>query len=349
VTAVSNQTLEQLASQLGLQLKGPGGSQDEGSLPLGVSITGLATLAKAGPDQISFYHNNRYQADLLATKAGAVIIHPAAARHSPVPVLLADKPYVAFAHASKLFCREPLPDVGIHLTAVVHPSARVSSSARISPYVCIGANCEIGDGVVIGASCVIGDDCVVGAGSRLAPNVVLYHGVTLGLRVRLHSGVIIGSDGFGYAFDGQLHVKIEQLGGVRIGNDVEIGSATTVDRGAIDDTIIEDGVKIDNLVQIAHNVRIGSNTIICGCSGLAGSSVIGKNCIIAGAVGVANHVTICDGVTITAMSLVHQSITEPGVYSSGTTLDKASSWKKNTIRFRQLDEIWKRLLRLEKK
>jgi len=144
-------------------------------------------------------------------------------------------------------------------------------------------------------------------------------------------------------------VKIEQLGGVRIGNDVEIGSATTVDRGAIDDTVIEDGVKIDNLVQIAHNVRIGSNTIICGCCGLAGSSVIGKNCIIAGAVGVANHVTICDGVTITAMSLVHQSISEPGVYSSGTTLDKAGSWKKNTIRFRQLDEIWKRLLRLEKK
>jgi UDP-3-O-[3-hydroxymyristoyl] glucosamine N-acyltransferase len=164
----------------------------------------------------------------------------------------------------------------------------------------------------------------------------------------VHSGAVIGSDGFGFAFDGSRYHKIAQLGGVVLGADVEVGAGSSIDRGALEDTVIGDGVKIDNQVQIAHNVRIGANTIVCGCSAIAGSSVIGKNCIIAGGVGVINHVTICDGVTVTAMSLVNQSITRPGVYSSGTGLSDSASWKKNIVRFRQLDEIWKRLLRLEK-
>jgi UDP-3-O-[3-hydroxymyristoyl] glucosamine N-acyltransferase len=176
----------------------------------------------------------------------------------------------------------------------------------------------------------------------------LYSDVKIGKRCIVHSGTVIGSDGFGFAFDGSRYHKIAQLGGVILGNDVEVGASTSIDRGALEDTVIEDGVKIDNQVQIAHNVRIGANTVVCGCSAIAGSSVIGKNCIIAGGVGVINHVAICDGVTVTAMSLVNQSITNPGVYSSGTGLSDSASWKKNIVRFRQLDEIWKRLLRLEK-
>jgi len=338
VTAVTAYTLGELAALLGLPLQGEAGTV----------ITGIATLAKAGPGQLSFFHNNRYFPDLLATKASAVIIHPDSASACPTATLLAANPYAAYARVSRLFGRPNSQATGIHATAIVHPTAIVAASASLGAHVCIGANTVVEEQVIIGPNSVIGDDCFIGKDSWLSANTTLYHGVTLGSRVRIHSAAVLGSDGFGFASDGKRHEKIEQLGGVRVGDDVEIGAATTIDRGALDDTVIEEGVKIDNQVQIAHNVRIGSNSIICGCSAIAGSSVIGKNCIIAGAVGVINHVSICDGVTVTAMSLVNQSITEPGIYSSGTGLDKASNWKKNIVRFRQLDDIWKKLLRLEK-
>lgn len=338
MTDSTARTLGELATLLGLELQGRADIQ----------ITGIATLAAAGPGQISFYHNQRYFQDLAGTRAAAVILRADAAPSCSAAKLIANNPYAAYARASALFAFRDAAEPGIHATAVVDPSALVADSASLGPNVVIGPRARIGARCRISANCVIAADSIVGDDCSLSPNVTLYHGVRLGQRVRVHSAVVIGSDGFGFAPDGGGHIKIEQLGGVCIGDDVEIGAGTTIDRGALDDTVIGEGVKIDNQVQIAHNVQIGAHSVICGCSAIAGSSVIGKNCIIAGAVGVINHVRICDGVTVTAMSLVNQSITEPGVYSSGTGLDKAGNWKKSIVRFRQLDDIWRRLLRLEK-
>ncbi len=313
-----------------------------------VSITGLATLEKAGPSQITFYTNKRFHQALARTHAAAVILRPEDARGCPVPTLVTDNPYAAYARLSQLFAPEPAGTPGRHATAQVDPAAQVAADACIGAHVVIGAGTVIGARVRIGANTVIGRACVVSEDTQLMPNVTLYDGVSIGRRVLIHAAAVVGGDGFGFATEGEGHHKIAQLGGVVIGDDVEIGAGTTIDRGALDDTVIEAGVKIDNQVQIAHNVRVGANTIICGCSAIAGSSVIGKNCIIAGAVGVINHVSICDKVTVTAMSLVNQSITEPGVYSSGTGLSDTASWRKNIVRFKQLDAFWKRLQQLEK-
>ncbi len=338
MSAVPAHSLHALAELLGLELSG---ASD-------VSITGLATLEKAGPSQISFYSNKRFHQALTQTRAAAVILRDGDAGSCPVPTLVTANPYAAYARLSQLFAPAPAGAPGRHATAVVDPSARVAADASIGAHVVIGAAAVIGARVRIGANSVIGRACVLGEDSQLMANVTLYDGVSIGRRVLIHSAAVVGGDGFGFATEGEGHHKIAQLGGVNIGDDVEIGAGTTIDRGALDDTVIEAGVKIDNQVQIAHNVRIGANTIICGCSAIAGSSVIGKNCISAGAVGVINHVTICDRVTVTAMSLVNQSITEPGVYSSGTGLSDTASWRKNIVRFKQLDVLWKRLQQLEK-
>ncbi|MDR0781626.1 MAG: UDP-3-O-(3-hydroxymyristoyl)glucosamine N-acyltransferase, partial [Pseudomonadales bacterium] len=302
-----------------------------------------------GPDQLSFYHHPRYLDALRATRAGAVILDPAQASATSGAVLFAAQPYLAFARASALFARPRAQTLGIHPSATLDPSVVLGADVSVGPHAVIGSGTVLGQGVCIGAGCVIGRDCRIGAGSRLNPNVTLYDDVYLGQRALIHANVVIGSDGFGFAPDGKAQVKIHQLGGVRIGDDVEVGASTTIDRGALEHTRIGDGVKIDNQVQIAHNVRIGDNSVICGCSAIAGSSSIGKNCIIAGAVGVINHVHICDGVTVTAMSLVNQSIATPGVYSSGTGLLQTSHWKKTIVRFKQLDAIHKRLSHLEQR
>lgn len=339
MSAATSYTLGELAARLQLELQGDADT----------AITGVATLTSAGSGQISFYHNQLYFRDLLNTRASAVILHPSMAESCPSACLLSAHPYLSYARLTRLFAYKAELPAGISPAAHVHPQASVDASATLGPGVIVGAHAVIAAGVVVEGNCVIGEHCHVGSNSRLSPNVTLYHGVRLGRECRIHSGVVIGSDGFGFARSDEGHEKIEQLGSVRIGDRVEIGANTTIDRGALDDTVIEDGVKIDNQVQIAHNVRIGTNSIICGCSAIAGSSAIGKNCIIAGAVGIINHVTICDDVTVTAMSLVNQSISEPGVYSSGTGLDQTGNWKKNIVRFRQLDEIWKKLLSMEKK
>lgn len=338
MTSSSSRQLGDIAALLGLQLQGDAGT----------NITGIGSLAHAAPGQLTFCTNNRYLAELRATRAAAVIVRPDEAGHCPTACLLADNPYLAYARASRLFASGPQVSAGIHPAAQVDPSAQLAEGVSVGPGACIGPDCEIGTGTRIGPGVVIGDGCRIGRDCVLQANVTLYHRVTLGDRVRIHAASVVGADGFGYARGPEGHEKIEQLGGVRIGNDVEIGASTTIDRGALDDTVIGNGVKIDNLVQIAHNVVVGDHTIICGCSGLAGSCVIGKNCIIAGGVGVANHVSICDGVTVTAMSVVTQSITEAGSWSTGTGLEKTASWKKNIVRFRQLDELFKRLVKLEK-
>lgn len=336
-------TLQALAASLGLELRA------RPDLPLASVVTGIATLASAGPEQISFYHNPRYSDDLRRSRAAAVIVHPRHMDECPVHCLLSEQPYAAFAKATQLFARPLAQSAGVHDSAMLDADVQLGARVSIAARVVVGAGSVIGDDCVIGAGCVIGEGCRLGAGTVLYPNVTLYHEVQVGERCVVHAGVVLGADGFGFASTGGRHHKIAQLGGVRIGDDVEIGANTTIDRGALDDTVIEEGVKIDNQVQIAHNVRIGAHTVICGCSAIAGSSVIGKNCTIAGAVGVINHVTICDGVTVTAMSLVNQSIGEPGTYSSGTGLDVSGNWRRNIVRFRQLDDLARRLSRLESK
>jgi UDP-3-O-[3-hydroxymyristoyl] glucosamine N-acyltransferase len=331
-------TLAALADRLGLTIEGDPDT----------CVSGIATLASASADQLSFYHNSKFHSDLKATRAGAVIVAPDAVADCPVDKLVTDNPYLAYARASQLFAAGESYDPGVHPSAVVHATAVLGRNVNIAANTVVEANAEIGDDCVIGANSVIGSGCSIGQLSSLHANVVLYPNVHIGRRAIIHAGAVIGCDGFGFARDGAKSVKIEQLGGVRIGDDVEVGACTTIDRGALEDTVIEDGVKLDNQVQIAHNVRVGENTIVCGCSAIAGSSTVGKNCIIAGAVGIINHVNIADGVTVTAMSLVNKSITTKGVYSSGTGLSESALWKKNIVHFRKLDELASRLKALEK-
>jgi UDP-3-O-[3-hydroxymyristoyl] glucosamine N-acyltransferase len=332
-------TLEALAKKLGLTFYGE---------PTTL-IKGLAPLVNAGSTDLSFYHNERYFRQLQQSKAAAIILKQEYLTHSPAPVLIASNPYAAFAKATQLFAQEKsLADPGIHPSAVIAASAEIADGVRIAAGVVIGEGVKLGANTIIGPNSVLLANVLVGEKCIIGPNNTLYEGVQLGNRVHTFGSVVIGSDGFGFARDGDVQVKIVQLGSVQIGNDVEIGACSTIDRGALDDTIIGNGVKIDNQVQIAHNVVIGENSVICGCSAIAGSSVIGKNCIIAGAVGVINHITICDNVTVTAMSLVNHSITKSGTYSSGTPLEETTSWRKNMMRFKQLDSIWRKLLKLEK-
>jgi len=315
-------------------------------------IVGLAALASATTGQLSFLANAHYQDDLLNTSASAVILTPAMAELCPSNALLSANPYLSYAQASALFSLAPKFAQGVHRSAVV------SASANISPSACVDANAVIADGVTIASNSYIGPGAVIGDGVQigedcvLQANVSIYQGVTVGDRVILHSGVVVGSDGFGYApsTGSKRWHKIHQLGAVRIGNDVEIGANTVVDRGALDDTVIGNGVIIDNLVQIAHNVVIGDNTAIAGCSAIAGSTKIGSNCTIAGRASILGHLSIADGCHITTNSLVSKSIDRPGSYSSGTAgVEPTKAWRKNAVRFSKLNEIYQRLLRLEKK
>ncbi len=329
--------LGELAELLGLTLEGDPQQQ----------IVGLATLAKAGSQQLSFLDNSKYQQYLTETKAAAVIVRPDLASQCPVSCLLSEQPYLSYARASRLFERKPKAEKGIHPSTVVDESAQVSSSASIGPLCYIGANTYIKEGVVVGAGTVIGDHCRIDRQTVLQGNVTLYQDVKVGASCIIHSGAVLGSDGFGFAAGDNGWEKISQLGGVTIGNNVEIGAGTTVDRGALDDTVIEDGVIIDNLVQIAHNVHIGKNTAIAGCTGVAGSTNIGARCTIGGAVGITGHLNITDDVHITAMSLVTRSITEAGSYSSGTVVADTRQWRKNAVRFGQLETLHRRVTQLE--
>lgn len=311
-------------------------------------ITGIGTLQSAIEGQITFLTNPKYSRYLADTKASAVILKQANASDCPVDVLVSENPYLSYARISVLFDQGGASAQGIHPTAVISPSAIIGANVSIGAYASVGENTQIGDGVNIGPGCVIEQGAVIGAGSRLVANVVIYHHVKMGLRCLIHAGTVIGSDGFGFANDKGRWVKIHQLGTVVIGNDVEIGANTTIDRGAIEDTVIEDGVIIDNQVQIAHNVHVGAHTAIAGCVGIAGSARIGRHCAFGGGAGVLGHLQIADGVTVTAMSLVTKSITEAGVYSSGTPLEPSASWQKNFARFKQLDEMARRIKALEK-
>lgn len=335
-------TLGELATLCGAELRGDAD----------LEIRGVATLLNATNEQVAFLANPKYRSQLAATQAAAVILDPATAGDWSGAALIAQNPYLAYARVAGAFVRrEPIPP-GVHATATVASDARIAGSARIGPGAVIGPGVEIGDDVEIGANCVIAEKCRVGAMTRLAANVTLYDQVVIGSRCLLHSGVVIGADGFGHAPVGPVGEssweKVPQLGAVRIGDDVEIGANTTIDRGALDDTIIETGVRLDNLIQVAHNVHIGAHTAIAGTTAIAGSTRIGSHCMIAGGVGIAGHLEIASGVTILARTLVTHSIREEGVYAGSHPMEEVHAWRKNNARLRRLDELARRVAALEK-
>lgn len=312
-----------------------------------VEVRGLATLANAGADHLSFLANSRYRHLLQKSGAGVVLVAETDQALAPNSAIVVDNPYLAYAKISQLFA--PAVPLGrIAPTAVIAPEARVAATASVAPGAVIEAGAEVGENVSIGANSVVGRGAKIGSSTIVAANVTLYPDVIVGARCLVHSGAVIGADGFGFAPDHGRWQKIAQLGRVIIGDDVEIGANTTIDRGALDDTRIENGVKLDNQIQIAHNVVIGENTAIAGCTAIAGSTRIGKQCTIAGMSGITGHLDIVDGTHITAMTLVSRSITEPGAYSSGTVMEPHKQWKRNAVRFRQLDELTKRISELEK-
>ena len=323
----------ELAQRLGLAVQGDATTM----------VAGVATLARATPDTLTFLANPRYRGQLADTRAGIVVMREAdAAGHAGTALLAAD-PYSAFARAAALFEQREAAAPGIHPQAAVDPAARIDPGASIGPFASIGARSVVEAGAVVGPGCVIGEDCVVGAGSELVARVTLVRRVRLGRRVLIHPGAVLGADGFGLAMEGGHWIKVPQLGGVLVGDDCEIGANTCIDRGAIEDTLLEDDVRLDNQIQVGHNVHIGAHTAIAGCAAIAGSARIGRYCLIGGAAGVLGHLELCDRVVVTAMSLVTHSIREPGEYSSGTPLMDNRSWRKAAARFKQLDAIARRL------
>ena len=330
-------TLAELAKHLQAELVGDGT----------IIIRGLAPIQSADASQVSFINNAKYVKYLAATKACAVIVDKQLAARVSVAKLIVPDAYVAYAKAAALFAKIPRLPVGIHPTAVVAASAKIGTDCAIGPGVVIGEHAAIGARCQIHAGTVIGDEVEIGDDSWLWANVTLYDRVKLGQRVMVHSGAVIGSDGFGMANHQGRWIKVCQLGTVVIGNDVEIGAQTAIDRGALDDTIIGDGVKLDNLIQIGHNVNIGVHTAIAGSAAVAGSTTIGKHCMISGGVKINGHIQITDQVIVTGNSAVYFDLKEPGVYSSGTYAIAHNTWKRNAHRFTQLDDMAKRIRRLE--
>jgi UDP-3-O-[3-hydroxymyristoyl] glucosamine N-acyltransferase len=332
-------TLDELASRFDCHVQGDASTR----------VSRVATLWAATPDAISFLANPLYRDELATTRAGAVILNEAASKDCPTPCLVSPNPYACYAQVAALLHPSAVPNAGVHRDASVDPTATVAASAEIGPRAVIGAGATIGDGVVIGAGAVIGPDAVVGAGTRIAALVSVLEQVRIGARCIVHSGAVIGADGFGFAEDDGRWIKVPQIGSVIIGDDVEIGANTTIDRGTIEDTVLEDGVKLDNLVQIAHNVRVGAHTVMAAMSGAAGSTRIGKRCKVGGGVVMVGHLSICDDVMFSFRSVVTKSVTEPGIYGGSLPAMEGSKWRRSAARFRQLDAMHERLKRLERK
>ncbi|CFR21214.1 UDP-3-O-(3-hydroxymyristoyl)glucosamine N-acyltransferase [Yersinia frederiksenii] len=331
--------LADLAQQLDAQVHGDGD----------LVITGIASMHSAQPEQITFLSNSRYQEQLATCRAGAVVLTEADLPFCKSAALVVKNPYLTYARMAQIMDTTPQPAQDIA------PSAVISSQATLGENVSVGANAVIesgvvlGDNVVIGAGCFIGKDTHIGAGSRLWANVSVYHEIVIGQNCLIQSGTVIGADGFGYANDRGNWIKIPQLGSVHIGDRVEIGACTTIDRGALDNTIIGNGVIIDNQCQIAHNVVIGDNTAVAGGVIMAGSLKIGRYCMIGGASVINGHMEICDKVTVTGMGMVMRPITEPGLYSSGIPLQPNKVWRKTAALVMNIDGINKRLKAIERK
>lgn len=332
-------TLSELADSVGACLKG-----DAGKI-----VTGLNTLQGACESDLAFLANPAYTRYLESSRAGAVILSPESAELYQGNALILDDPYLGYAHVSHFFDNDRPLSAGISASAVVSSDADIHTTAAIGHNVVIEAGVCIEAGVRIDAGVVVGHDSVISEGAHIGRNATICHGVFIGQRTIIHTNAVIGADGFGNARAGGRWHKIAQIGGVVIGNDVEIGACTCIDRGALGDTVIKDGARLDNLIQIAHNVVIGENTAIAANVGISGSTVVGSNCTIAGAAGLAGHLTIADNVHLGGMAMVTKSVTKSGAYASGTGLMEAGEWRKNAVRFRKLDDFAKRVRQLEKR
>lgn len=333
-------SLAEIADRCGGEVRGDGA----------IRIDSIGTLRNAGEGAITFLANSRYRKYLAGTRAAAVILTARDAADCPAPALISENPYVAYARVAQMLAPKPEVVPGVDPRAAVAADAVVDTSAHVGPGAVIEAGVRIGPDVFVGPNCVVRAGVTLGAHTRLTASVTLCERVVVGERTIVHPGVVVGADGFGIADDGGEWVKVPQLGTVIIGDDCEIGANTTIDRGAIEDTVIEDGVKLDNQVQIGHNVRIGAHSAVAGCCGISGSAVIGRHCMIAGQVGIAGHIEIADNTVVTGATVVSRPITEPGgVYSGSMPMDTAEQWRKNSARIRQLDKLARRLLAVEKK
>ncbi|WP_438970492.1 UDP-3-O-(3-hydroxymyristoyl)glucosamine N-acyltransferase [Methylophaga sp.] len=311
-------------------------------------IDSVGTLVHAKSHQLSFLANKKYKKFLFDSQAGAVIVAPGMGKDLNTNVIEATDPYVAYAKAAALLYPAPKTESEIHPTAWVDPSAKLAENVSIGPHVTVESEAVIEAGVRIDAGSVIERNVLIGEGTHIKANVTVCHEVQIGQRALIHPGVVLGADGFGIANDNGVWIKVPQVGRVLIGNDVEIGANTTIDRGAIEDTVIGNGVKLDNQIQIAHNVIIGDHTVIAGCVGIAGSTRVGKYCAIGGGVAIGGHLEIADGVQLTGMSMVTKSISEAGVFSSGMPVEPNKNWHRNVVRYRQMDKLFERVKLLEK-
>jgi UDP-3-O-[3-hydroxymyristoyl] glucosamine N-acyltransferase len=331
-------TLGEIATRLGARVVGG----------TGVLIEQAGSLEHAGPHHIAYYSGPRYRAQLAATRAGAVILGPREESATSLPRLVADNPHACFARAAQLLNPASLPVPGVHPSAQVHPSASVAPSAAVEAFALVGAGAVVGARAWIGAGAYVGEDVAIGEDCRLYPHAVVYRACRLGARVVVHAGAVVGADGFGMASEDGRWIKMPHIGRVLVGDDVEIGANTTIDRGTFEDTVIEEGVKLDNQIQIGHNCRIGAHTAMAGCVGVAGSAVIGRHCTFGGAAMILGHLSICDGVQVSAGTLISRSIQKPGTYTGIFPFDENASWLRNAALLRRLSELAARVGELEK-
>ncbi|CDH06315.1 UDP-3-O-(3-hydroxymyristoyl)-glucosamine N-acyltransferase [Xenorhabdus bovienii str. oregonense] len=330
--------LADLAQQLNAQLHGDGD----------IVITSIAPMYSANSEQITFLSDSRYTDKLAECQAAAVVLRESDLTHCKVAALVVDNPYLAYARMAQIMDTTPQPAQDIHPSAVIFSEVQLGKNVAVGANAVVESGVVLGDNVIVGAGCFIGKNTRIGAGTRLWANVSVYHNVEIGEQCLIQSGTVIGSDGFGYANDRGNWIKIPQLGSVIIGDRVEIGASTTIDRGALDNTVIGNGVIIDNQCQIAHNVIIGDNTAVAGGVTMAGSLKIGRYCMIGGASVINGHIEICDKVTVTGMGMVMRPITEPGVYSSGIPLQPNKVWRKTAALVMNINEMNKRLKSVER-
>jgi UDP-3-O-[3-hydroxymyristoyl] glucosamine N-acyltransferase len=330
--------LGDLATKFGCELRGDAD----------VQIESVASLHNADSSSLSFLSSPAFKEQLASTNAAAVILRAENASLCPTACLINENPYASYARMAAEICPAPQYDPGVHASATVASSAKVAASAHIAANAVVGDRSIIGEKSYVGPGCVIGPDCVIGDDCRFIANVTVVRNVVMGARCLLHPGVVIGTDGFGNAQTPEGWVKVPQLGGIRVGDDVEIGANSAIDCGALDDSIIENGVRIDNLVHIAHNIRIGEHTAIAAKCGFAGSVTIGKRCMFAGNAGAVGQVTICDDVIVSALGMVTKDITEPGVYASSFAAEPARDWNRNVANVRRLGSLKDRVKKLEK-
>jgi len=334
-------SLQQIVHHIGADITAAKGLDDS------KIITGINSPAAAGASEITFLSSHSYLKDLEHSNAAAVIIHSDFAESSSIPALVHEQPYIGYALASALFV-SARKIRGVHPSSVVGNSVELGANVNIDANAVISEGAKIGDDVDIGANVFVGDGVSIGDRTVLYSNVSIYHGVSVGEDCIFHSGAVVGSDGFGFAPSPNGWIKIHQLGSVRIGDRVELGANASVDRGAISDTIVENGVKLDNLTQVGHNCHLGENVLAASQVGISGSTKVGKNCILGGQVGVAGHLEIAESVMVTGKGMITKSIREKGTYSSGTSFSENSLWRKSAVRFHQLDSLFKRVATLEK-